>query len=93
MERAGWLIGKDTSMQPRWAQWAVPDLACWRAAQAEFEGVRREMEKEAVRAAKLEQRLGVLTKGYTAREAALRADIAAAWDAAQAAEQARSTSA
>jgi hypothetical protein len=67
---------------------AQPDLA-WVCAQAEFEGVRREMEKEAVRAAKLEQRLSVLTKGYATREAGLRADIGAAWDAAQAAEQAR----
>ena len=57
--------------------------------QSEFEGVRKEMEKEAVRASKLEQRLGVVTKGYVQREAALRAGIAAAWDAAEAAEQVR----
>ena len=56
-------------------------------AQGEFEGVRREMEKEAVRASKLEGRVAVLTRGYATREAALRSDIAALWDAAQAAEQ------
>ena len=56
-------------------------------AQAEFESVRREMEKEAVRAKRLEDRLRVVTKGYVSREEALRADIAALWEAAQTAEQ------
>lgn len=55
--------------------------------QKDFEGVRAEMEKEAIRAAKLEQRVGVLTKGYVTREAALRKDIESLWDAAQSAEQ------
>ena len=47
------------------------------------------MEKEAVRAKKLEDRLRVVTKGYVAREEALRADIAALWEAAQTTQQVR----
>jgi hypothetical protein len=47
------------------------------------------MEKEAVRAARLEQRLGLLTGGYAGREAKLRAGIDAAWAAERAAQQAR----
>jgi hypothetical protein len=45
------------------------------------------MSKEAMRAAKLEQRLAVLTKGYMTREAALRKSIEASWEALQAAQQ------
>ncbi|BDA46189.1 Cell division cycle 5-like protein [Coccomyxa sp. Obi] len=55
--------------------------------QGEHEAVRSEMEKEAMRAAKLEQRLAVLTKGYVMREAALRKDIEGTWQAVQTAEQ------
>lgn len=57
--------------------------------QSEFHGVRAEMEKEAMRAAKLDQRLAVLTKGYVTREAALRKGIEFAWQALQAAQQVR----
>ena len=49
--------------------------------------MRSEMEKEAMRAAKLEQRLAVLTKGYVIREGALRKDIEGTWQAIQTAEQ------
>ena len=59
------------------------------AVQAEYGAARAEMEKEAVRAAKLEQRLNVLTGGYAAREASLRAGIEEAWAAERAAQQAR----
>ena len=45
------------------------------------------METEAMRAAKLEQRLEVLTKGYVTREAALRRGIEAIWETLQAAQQ------
>ena len=45
------------------------------------------METEAMRAAKLEQRLEVLTKGYVTREAALRRSIEATWETLQAALQ------
>ena len=45
------------------------------------------MEKEAMRAAKLDQRLAVLTKGYVTREAAHCRGIETAWQALQAAEQ------
>ena len=55
--------------------------------QSDFHGVRAEMEKEAMRAAKLDQRLAVLTKGYVTREAALRKGIDIAWQALQAAQQ------
>jgi pre-mRNA-splicing factor CDC5/CEF1 len=57
--------------------------------QKEFEGVRAEMEKEAIRAAKLEQRMGVLTKGYVTREAALRKELESLWAATQDAERVR----
>jgi len=59
------------------------------AIQGEYEAARKEMEKEAVRAARLEQRLGLLTGGYAGREAKLRAGIDAAWAAERAAQQAR----
>ena len=70
-------------------------LSCWEAevksdiccAQGDFHGVRAEMEKEAMRAAKLDQRLAVLTKGYVSREAALHRGIETAWHALQAAQQ------
>ena len=45
------------------------------------------MEKEAMRAAKLDQRLAVITKGYVTRDAALRKGIETAWQALQAAQQ------
>lgn len=57
--------------------------------QSEFHGVRSEMEKEAMRAAKLEQRLAVLTKGYVMREAALRKSIETSWQTLQASQQVR----
>ena len=60
--------------------------------QSDFHGVRGEMEKEAMRAAKLDQRLAVLTKGYVTREAALRKGIETAWQALQAAQQVRACS-
>ena len=59
------------------------------AVQAEYSAARAEMEKEAVRAAKLEQRLNVLTGGYAAREANLRAGIEEAWAAERATQQVR----
>lgn len=40
-----------------------------------------------MRAAKLEQRLEVLTKGYVTREAALRRSIETTWETLQAAQQ------
>ena len=40
-----------------------------------------------MRAAKLEQRLEVLTKGYVTREAALRRSIESTWETLQAAQQ------
>ncbi len=52
-----------------------------------FSNVRNEMSKEAMRAAKLEQRLAVLTKGYMTREAGLRKSIENSWETLQAAEQ------
>ena len=55
--------------------------------QGDFHGVRGEMEKEAMRAAKLDQRLAVITKGYVTRDAALRKGIENAWQALQAAQQ------
>ena len=55
--------------------------------QGEHEAVRSEMEKEAMRAAKLESRLAVLTKGYVTREAVLRKDMETSWQAVQTAEQ------
>ncbi|KAK9842456.1 hypothetical protein WJX81_000971 [Elliptochloris bilobata] len=57
------------------------------AVQGEYNAARTEMEKEAMRAAKLEQRLAVLTGGYAAREANLRAGIEQAWTAERAAQQ------
>ncbi len=45
------------------------------------------MGKEAMRAAKLEQRLAVLTKGYVSRESVLRKGIETAWQSLQAAQQ------
>ncbi len=65
--------------------WDELRLTGW--VQGEHEAVRSEMEKEAMRAAKLEQRLAVLTKGYVMREAALRNDIEGTWQAIQTAEQ------
>jgi len=58
--------------------------------QGEHEAVRSEMEKEAMRAAKLESRLAVLTKGYVTREAALRKEVEDSWQAVQTADQVRS---
>ena len=55
--------------------------------QKDFGNVRDEMSKEAMRAAKLEQRLAVLTKGYMTREAALRKSIETSWEALQAVQQ------
>lgn len=43
-----------------------------------------------MRAAKLESRLAVLTKGYVTREAALRKEIEVSWQAVQTANQVRS---
>eukprot|EP00887_Chlorella_sp_A99_P003055 scaffold9.g3055.t1 len=48
---------------------------------AEFEGVRKEMEKEAKRAAKLEQKVAVVTGGLAARQEKLRAEAEEAWQA------------
>lgn len=45
------------------------------------------MEKEAMRAAKLESRLTVLTKGYITREAVVRKDMETTWQSVQTAEQ------
>ena len=53
--------------------------------QAEFEGVRREMEKEAKRAAKLEARVGVVTGGLVERQDKLRGEAEEAWGALRAA--------
>ena len=64
---------------------ANPGVACF--LQSDFHGVRKQMETEAMRAAKLEQRLEVLTKGYVSREAALRRSIEATWETLQAAQQ------
>lgn len=49
--------------------------------QTEFETVRGEMGKEAKRAAKLEQRVGVVTGGLAARQDKLRAEAEEAWGA------------
>lgn len=47
--------------------------------QADFEGVRREMEREAKRAAKLEQKAGILTGGLVARQEKLSREADEAW--------------
>ena len=49
--------------------------------QAEFEGVRREMEREAKRAAKLEGKVGLVTGGLAARQERLRGEAEAGWAA------------
>ncbi len=53
--------------------------------QLEFEGVRKEMEKEAKRAAKLEQRVGIVAGGLAARQDKLRGEAEEAWQALRAA--------
>jgi pre-mRNA-splicing factor CDC5/CEF1 len=45
------------------------------ALQADFEGVRKEMEREAKRAAKLEQKVGVVTGGLTTRQQRLGGEV------------------
>lgn len=47
--------------------------------QAEFDGVRKEMEKEAKRAAKLEQKVGIVTGGLVSRQDKLRKEAEEAW--------------
>jgi hypothetical protein len=47
--------------------------------QAEFDGARREMEREAKRASKLEGRAGVLTNGLCARQEKLRREAEEGW--------------
>ncbi|KAL4447677.1 hypothetical protein ABPG75_004896 [Micractinium tetrahymenae] len=53
--------------------------------QLEFEAVRKEMEKEAKRAGKLEQRVGVVTGGLAGRQDKLRGEAEEAWQALRAA--------
>ena len=51
--------------------------------QAEFEGVRREMEREAKRAAKLEQKAAILTGGLAGRQDKLKGEAEEAFRALQ----------
>jgi pre-mRNA-splicing factor CDC5/CEF1 len=53
--------------------------------QAEFDAVRKEMEKEAKRAAKLEQKAGLVTGGLTKRQQKLLGETDEAWAALQSA--------
>jgi pre-mRNA-splicing factor CDC5/CEF1 len=57
----------------RGAALPVSDRAA--ALQADFEGVRKEMEREAKRAAKLEQKVGVVTGGLTTRQQRLSGEV------------------
>jgi pre-mRNA-splicing factor CDC5/CEF1 len=57
----------------RGAALPVPDRAA--ALQADFEGVRKDMEREAKRAAKLEQKVGVVTGGLTTRQQQLSGEV------------------
>jgi pre-mRNA-splicing factor CDC5/CEF1 len=52
--------------------------------QAEFEAARSEMEREARRAARLEEKVTVLVAGLQNRDTDLRKRIARAWEALQA---------
>jgi pre-mRNA-splicing factor CDC5/CEF1 len=56
------------------------------AAQFEFEGARKEMEKESKRAAKLESKAGMLIGGLLARHGKLKEEAEQAWQQAESAE-------
>ena len=55
----------------------TPPVCC--VLQLEFEAVRREMEKEAKRAGKLEQRVALVTGGLAGRQEKLRGEAEEAW--------------
>ena len=57
--------------------------------QSDFDAVRAEMDKEALRGAKLEQRVGMLTGGYIVREKKLNAQLDTLWQTLQTSQQAR----
>lgn len=62
---------------------AAPSDPVQTCLQLEFEAARSEMEREAKRAAKIEQKVGILVNGLQQRDAKLRAQADGAWAALQ----------